>query len=93
MINDGALYVHVHNNSKKEIFAIVANLIDWHNSFPRQCPKLGIESFMNNGVQPALIPVVINYFQDREMTVKWHGCKSVPRKVAGVVPKVPALDC
>ena len=51
------------NNSRRDIFAVVANLIDWNNAFPRQCPKLGVESFMQNGVRPALIPVLINYFQ------------------------------
>jgi hypothetical protein len=75
------------NNSKKETFAIVANLIDWNNAFPRQCPKLGIESFIQNGVRPALIPVLINYFQDRKMSVKWHGQRSVPRKVNGGGPQ------
>ena len=75
------------NNSRRQTFAVVANLIDWNNAFPRQCPKLGVESFMHNGVRPALIPVLISYFQDREMTVKWHGCKSVPRKVKGGGPQ------
>ena len=54
---------------------------------PRQCPKLGIESFMRNGVRPSLIPVLINYFQDREMSVKWHGCRSAPRKMPGGGPQ------
>jgi hypothetical protein len=34
------------NNSKGETFAVIASLIDWNNAFPRQCPKLGNESFM-----------------------------------------------
>ena len=41
------------NNSKSETVAVVANLIDWNNAFPRQCPKLGIESFISNGVRPS----------------------------------------
>ena len=32
------------NNSRRETFAVVANIIDWNNAFPQQCPKLGIES-------------------------------------------------
>ena len=48
------------NNSKKETFAVIANLIDWNNAFPRQYPKSGIESFVKNGVCPALKPVLIN---------------------------------
>ena len=79
------------NNSRKETFAVIANLIDWNNAFPRQCPKLGIESFMKNGVRPALIPVLVNYFQNREMTVKWHGCHSLPRRVNGGGPQGATL--
>ena len=43
------------NNSKGDTFAVIANLVDWNNAFPRQCPKLGIESFIQNGVRPPLI--------------------------------------
>ena len=75
------------NNSKGDTFAVICNLIDWNNAFPRQCTKLGIESFMQNGVRSSLVPVLVNYFQDREMTVKWHGCSSVPRKINGGGPQ------
>ena len=64
------------NNSRGETFAVIASMIDWNNAFPRQCPKLGVESFIRNGVRPSLIPVLVNYFQNREMSVKWHGCRS-----------------
>ena len=79
------------NNSRRETFAIVANLIDWKDAFPKQCPKLWIESFIRNGVRPSLIPILINYFQDREMSVKWHGCRSVPRKLNGGGPQGATL--
>ena len=75
------------NNSKGEKFAVIANLIDWNNAFPRQCAQLGIESFIQNGVRPSLIPVLVNYFQGREMSVKWHGCRSVPRTLKGGGPQ------
>ena len=80
------------NNSKGDTFAVVANLIDWNNAFPRQCPKLGIESFIRNGVRPALIPVLINYFQDRQMSVKWHGCRSAPKDIKGGGPQGATLS-
>ena len=76
------------NNSGGDTFAVVASLIDWKDAFPRQCPKLGIQSFIENGVRPSLIPLLINYFQDREMSVKWHGCQSVPKKINGGGPQV-----
>ena len=74
-------------NSNSESYAVIASLIDWDNAFPRQCPKLGVESFIKNGVRPSLIPVLMNYFQDRKISVKWHDRKSAPRKVKGGGPQ------
>ena len=79
------------NNSRRETFAVIANLIDWNSAFPRQCPKLGVESFIKNGVRPSLIPILINYFQDRQMSVTWHGCQSAPRKINGGGPQGATL--
>ena len=79
------------NNSGGDIFAVVANLIDWNNAFPRQCPKLGVESFIQNGVRASLIPVLTNYFQERKMSVKWHGCYSVPKDIHGGGPQGATL--
>ena len=70
---------------------IIANLIDWNNAFPRQDPKLGVEAFLKCGVRPALIPVIISYFQNREMKVKWHGCISSTRKLNGGGPQGATL--
>ena len=39
----------VDKNTRKETFAVIANLIDWSQAFPRQCPKLGVKSFQRNG--------------------------------------------
>ena len=79
------------NNSRRQTFAIIASLIDWKDAFPRQCPKLGVQSFIKNGVRPALRPVLVNYFQDRKMSVKWHGCRSVPRHIHGGGPQGETL--
>ena len=53
------------NNSRRQIFAVVANLIDWNSALVRQCPKLGIESFQRNGVRNSIIPLLVSYFQER----------------------------
>lgn len=74
-------------NSKREKFAAVVSLIDWKDAFPRQCPKLGIKSFLKNGVRASLIPVLVSYFQGRQMIVKWHGCKSKPKNINGGGPQ------
>ena len=79
------------NNSKGETFAVIANLIDWNSAFPRQCPKLGVQSFMDNGVRPSLLPLLVNYFQDRQMSVSWHGVQSTPRHINGGGPQGATL--
>ena len=75
------------NNSKGEVNAVVATLYDWKEAFPRQCPKLGIESFIKCGVRSSLIPLLINYLQDRTMKVKWQGLTSTERQLNGGGPQ------
>ena len=75
------------NSSKGESCAVLATLVDWKQAFPRQCPKLGVESFIRNGVRPSLIPLIINYFQGRQMKVKWHGQLSSTRDLNGGGPQ------
>ena len=58
-------------NSKGDILAVFANLYDWRQAFDLQWPKLGLESFVRNGVRPALLLLLKNYFQNRKMVVKW----------------------
>ena len=81
----------VDKNRRKEAFAIVANFVDWKDAFPRQCPELGIKSFIKNGVRPSLIPLLVNYFQGRQMSVKWHGERSDPRNINGGGPQGATL--
>ena len=78
-------------NSRREIFAVVANLIDWNNAFVRQCPKLGIESFQKNGVRNSIIPLLTSYFQERFQSVKWRGVISSPRRINGGGPQGATL--
>ena len=74
-------------NNSKEAFAVITHLVDWNQAFDRQCPTLGINSFIKNGVRKSIIPVLTNYFQDREMTVKWRGVFSSVRKLPGGGPQ------
>ena len=74
-------------NAKGESCAVLATMVDWKQAFPRQCPKLGVESFIENGVRPSLIPVLVNYFQGRKMKVKWHGEMSSSRQLNGGGPQ------
>ena len=75
------------DNNKHEAFAVIASLIDWNNAFPRQCPTLGIKAFIDTGVRSSLIPVLVDYFSDRQMSVKWRGHRSEARKINGGGPQ------
>ena len=73
----------VDRNSKGEVNAVLCMFVDWKQAYSRQCHTLGVQSFITNGVRPALIPLLISYFEDRQMRVKWHGKLSAPRKLPG----------
>ena len=72
---------------ESESSAVLATLVDWKEAFPRQCPKLGVESFLKNGVRPSLIPLIISYFQGRKMRVKWKGKVSSQKDLNGGGPQ------
>ena len=78
-------------NTKREVFAVIANMIDWSSAFVRQCPKLGVESFQKNGVRNSMIPILVSYFQDRNMSVKWRGIITTPRRINGGGPQGATL--
>ena len=59
--------------SKEEAKAVLVQMIDWKSAFDKQCHRLGILSFIRNGVRKSLIPILISYYQNREMAVKWNG--------------------
>ena len=70
-------------NSKGEVNAVLCMFIDWKQAYSRQCHTLGVQSFIKNGVRPSLIPILISYFEDRQMRVKWHEQLSEPRQLPG----------
>ena len=67
--------------------AVIATFVDWKDAFPNQCPALGIKAFIDCGVRPSLIPVLISYFQGRSLVVKWHGKESKKQNVPGGGPQ------
>ena len=77
----------VDKNSQEEAYAVILSMIDWAQAFDRQSHYLGIKSFIQNGVRPALIPILIDFFQDRKMVVKWKGMKSSTRPLNGGGPQ------
>ena len=53
--------------------AVIAASIDWAAAFDRQDPTLAIKRFIEIGVRPALIPILISYLDNRKMKVKFNG--------------------
>jgi hypothetical protein len=74
-------------NNKDEKYAVILQLVDWAQAFDRQCPQLGIQPFIENGVCKSVIPVLISYFQHRQMKVKWNNKLSSQRNLPGGGPQ------
>ena len=81
----------VDRNSQREAFCVIMSMVDWAQAFDRQSHKLGVESFIENGVWPTLIPVLISFFENRKMKVKWKGFTSSSRTLIGVDPRAVHL--
>ena len=73
----------VDRNPRYEIHAVLCLFVDWRQAYSRQCHLLGIKSFQQKSIRPALIPLLADYFKDREMQVKWRQRLSQPRKLPG----------
>ena len=65
------IVTNLDRNLKGEINAVLAMFVDWKSAYSRQDHTLGIQSFIKNGVRPALIPLLTNYFRNRTMRVNW----------------------
>ena len=52
-----------------------------------QCPTLGVQSFVRNGVRASLIPIIASFFEGRHMRVKWRGQLSSLRYLPGSGPQ------
>ena len=63
----------IDHKSKSETFAVILNMVDWSQAFDRMSHKIGVESFIANGVRPSLVPILISFFRNRRMKVKWNG--------------------
>ena len=79
--------VNLDSNKKSESFAVIMSMIDWSQAFDRQSHLLGLQSFIDNGVRPSLIPILLSFFQDRYMRVKWNGGLSSLRSLPGGGPQ------
>ena len=78
-------------STKGETHAVLASFIDWSKAFDRQDPTLAVLSFQKNGVRPCLIPILMSFFENRTMKVKWHNVMSSTKKLPGGGPQGTSL--
>ena len=67
--------------------AVIAASIDWAAAFDRQDPTLAIKKFIEIGVRPNLIPLLISYLDERKMKVKFNGAESETYSLIGGGPQ------
>ena len=74
-------------NKHPDKSAIIATSVDWSAAFDRQDPTLGIQKFIQLGVRPSLIPLLVSYLTDRKMKVKFNGEMSELMSLIGGGPQ------
>ena len=52
--------------------AVIAASVDWSAAFDHQDPTLAIKRFIEIGVRPCIIPILISYLSGRKMKVKFN---------------------
>ena len=67
--------------------AVIAAMVDWSAAFDRQDPTIAIQKFIKMGVRPSLIPLLVSYLSDRNMTVKFNGATSKRHGLVGGGPQ------
>ena len=70
-------------NNKKNKPAPILTMIDFAQAFERQSNKLEIESFIKNGERRSLILILISFFENRRLLVKWQNILSKAIEVLG----------
>ena len=81
------ILAEIDQNSENEKKAVLLTMIDYRRAFENQSHILGIQSFLKNGVRKSLIPLLIQFFSQRKLIVKWKKGFSSPREVSGGSPQ------
>ena len=74
-------------STQGEHTAVLCTLHDFSKAFDRQDPTLAIKSFQENGVRACLIPLLMSFFENRRMFVKWHDVTSDLKTLPGGGPQ------
>ena len=72
---------------KPGMSAVVATAIDWMGAFDRLDPTTTITKLINLGVRRSLIPIIMEYMEDRRMTVRYNSAWSKWHSLVGGSPQ------
>ena len=67
--------------------AVILSGVDWANAFARGDPTTTIAKFVKLGLRPSLVPLLIDFFSERKMTVFFNSEKSSVIKLIGGFPE------
>ena len=67
--------------------AVVLGAIDWAGAFDRLDPTINVTKLINMGVRSSLIPVIIEFLEDRQMSVRYNGASSKWHTLVGGGPQ------
>ena len=64
--------------------AVLAIGVDWESAYDKIDPSITVSRFLEMGLRPSLAPLLIDYFSDRKMTVRFNNeSSSVHRLIGG----------
>ena len=81
------ILLNLDRSNQSQSFSVLLSMIDWSKAFDHQSHILGVQSFIDNGVRPSLIPILLSFFQERKMKVKWKKMLSTNRSLPGGGPQ------
>ena len=67
--------------------AVILGAVDWMGAFDRVDPTISISKLINMGVRSSLIPILIEFLEDRQMSVKYNGASSTWHSLVGGGPQ------
>jgi hypothetical protein len=67
--------------------AVILSGVDWASAFARGDPTTTITRFIRLELRPSLVPLLVDYFSNRVMTVKFNSAESSVIKLIGGFPE------
>jgi hypothetical protein len=67
--------------------AVVMGAVDWMGAFDRQDPTKTAIKLINMGLRPSLVPVILEFLEDRKMVVRYNSATSKWYDLVGGSPQ------